>query len=78
MIEAVPVEVSTLTTWASPSTHGIGDAQVVRLKVIASHGPLSAVNVQNASSTWTCAMLTASGPSLIRLTTMAPGSRTTR
>src|SRR4029079_5981555 len=60
----VPVDVSSLTRWASPCTHGYGTCTVVRPRCRSVALP-SIVNAQEASSTVTCAIVTGSGPSFI-------------
>ena len=67
-----PVEVTSRSACASPSTHGYGIVSVVRPRC-ASVVPGSAVNDQYASSTWTWAIVTGSGPSLSTVATMPSG-----
>ena len=61
---AVPVDVRTLTRCASPATHGYGMWSCVRPRC-SQLSALGCVNAQYASSTITCAMVTASGPSFM-------------
>src|SRR5262245_21866805 len=74
--KVAPVEVSRRTRCASPWTHGYGIAMRPRARwrnVRA--GDMS--NAQNASSTATSAMVTASGPSLTMESSIRPGDNST-
>ncbi len=69
-----PDDVSSTTSYASPSTHGCE----TRTVAVSSRptGDSPPVNCANASLTTACAIVTASGPSLRTVSSIVPGSRT--